>query len=293
MVCSNVKIDYTWTLKTRRLTFGRARPLVLGVLNVTPDSFSDGGKFFDRDRAVEHALAMLNDGADIVDIGGESTRPGAEPVGAEMEIERVVPVIEALRRRTDAIVSVDTSKSAVARAALAAGAEIVNDVTGLEGDPALMDLCAATGCGVIVMHMRGTPKTMQACPAYDDAVARVRDYLAARIERALAAGIARDKIVIDPGIGFGKTVRHNLELIDGIDALTELGYPVLLGVSRKSFIGKITGIADPAAREIPTQAVHAAAFGRGVFIFRAHDVRATRLALTTVSAIACRASIKC
>jgi dihydropteroate synthase len=214
--------------------------LVIGVVNVTPDSFSDGGLFLDPERAIAHARDLVAEGADLLDIGGESTRPGSEGVSAEEEM-RVLPVLEGLSG-VGAPISIDTSKRAVAEAALDAGAEIVNDVTALRSDPELAELCAERGCGVVLMHMLGTPRTMQDNPTYEDVVDDVKVFLAERIEFALASGIAAERIWIDPGIGFGKTLEHNLELLRRLGELRELGHPICIGTSRKSFIGTITGV---------------------------------------------------
>ena len=220
-----------WRLR-RRVLAANGVPFVMGIVNVTPDSFSDGGKWLDPERAIEHALRLEAEGAAILDVGGESTRPGAEPVDAEEELRRVLPVVEALAERAAAPISIDTSKAAVARAAIDAGAEIVNDVTGLEGDPEMPAVVADAGVGVCVMHMRGTPRTMQANPEYDDVVSEVKGYLAERVERLAEAGVDRERICLDPGIGFGKTTAHNLELLRRVEELHELGRPVLVGHSR-------------------------------------------------------------
>jgi dihydropteroate synthase len=255
----------------------------MGVVNVTPDSFSDGGRFLDPQLAVEHARRLVADGAHVLDVGGESTRPGAEAVSAEEELGRVVPVLEGIAGAGTSI-SIDTSKRAVAEAALAAGAEIVNDVTALRSDPELAELCAARGCGVVLMHMLGTPRTMQDAPSYEDVVDDVKAFLAERIEFAVATGIAEERIWADPGIGFGKTVEHNLELLRRLDELRTLGRPICVGTSRKSFIGKITG------RELDrrlggTIASNVLALARGATIFRTHDVRELREALEIAGAI--------
>src|SRR5262245_25609258 len=213
---------------------------LMGVVNVTPDSFSDGGRFLDDEEAVAHGRCLIDDGADLLDVGGESTRPGAAEVTAEEELDRVLPVVEGLRKGGVPI-SIDTSKAAVAAAALGAGASIVNDVTALRGDPDLAAACAERDCGVILMHMLGTPRTMQEDPRYDDVVDDIKSFLSERVEAAVDAGIAEERIWVDPGIGFGKTVDHNLELLRRIGELRELGQPIVVGTSRKSFIGKITG----------------------------------------------------
>src|SRR4051812_30464431 len=256
---------------------------IMGVLNVTPDSFSDGGEWFDHDAAVEHGRELIAQGAAIVDVGGESTRPGAAPVPAAEELARVVPVIEALRN-TGAVLSVDTSKAAVARAALDAGATFVNDVTALRGDPDMAALVAEAGCDVCLMHMLGEPRTMQEDPRYDDVVADVRAFLEERVAAAVAAGIAEERISVDPGIGFGKTLEHNLALLRHLDQIVALGRPVVIGTSRKSFLGRITGRDDPHQRVLGTVATNVLAYERGAEVFRVHDVAATRDALAVAAA---------
>jgi dihydropteroate synthase len=247
------------------------RTLVMGVLNVTPDSFSDGGRFLAFDAAVAHGLQMVADGADLVDVGGESTRPGSDPVSADDEIGRVVPVIRALVAE-GVVVSVDTSKAAVAAAAIEAGAAVVNDVTAF-GDPSMAPLAAEAGVGVVLMHMLGTPRTMQANPRYDDVVVEVTRFLTDRADAAIAAGIDRDRIVLDPGIGFGKTLEHNLRLlVDGVAALAATGHPVLVGASRKSFLEKILGPIPPGERDAPTVAAHTLAIAAGASAIRVHNV---------------------
>jgi dihydropteroate synthase len=256
---------------------------LMGVVNVTPDSFSDGGRFLSPERAVEHGRTLAAEGADILDVGGESTRPGAEAVSASEELERVGPVLTALRG-VGATISIDTSKRAVAEAALDGGAEIVNDVTALRGDPELAGLCADRGCGVILMHMLGTPRTMQEAPSYDDVVDDVKAFLAQRLRFALDAGIEEERIWIDPGIGFGKTLEHNLEMLRRLGELRELGRPICIGTSRKSFIGKITG-RDVDDRIGGTIASNVLALAGGAEVFRVHDVRAVREALQVAEAV--------
>ena len=240
------------------------RPLVMGVLNVTPDSFSDGGRWFDPEAAVARGLELVAEGADVVDVGGESTRPGAEPVDPAEELRRVVPVIEALAPHVR--VSVDTRKREVAEAAVAAGATLVNDVSA-----SLHDVAAAAGVGWVAMHMQGDPRTMQADPHYDDVVADVRAFLVERAERARDAGVA--EVWIDPGIGFGKTVEHNLALLRHLDALVATGHPVVVGTSRKRFIGALTGVDDPGDRLEGSLATAVWAMHAGVGMVRVHDVR--------------------
>ncbi|MFL5845968.1 MAG: dihydropteroate synthase [Solirubrobacteraceae bacterium] len=256
---------------------------IMGVLNVTPDSFSDGGEWFDHDAAVARGRELIAQGAAIVDVGGESTRPGAAPVPEAEELARVVPVVEALAG-AGAQISVDTSKAAVARAALAAGATFVNDVTALRGDPAMAALAAEAGCDVCLMHMLGEPRTMQQDPRYGDVVSEVRAFLETAMADAVAAGVPEARIALDPGIGFGKTMAHNLELLRRLDEIATLGRPVVVGTSRKSFLGRITGRDDPHQRVMGTVATNVLAFERGGSIFRVHDVTATRDALAVAAA---------
>jgi dihydropteroate synthase len=255
----------------------------MGVVNVTPDSFSDGGLYLDPAAAIAHGEELAAQGAAILDIGGESTRPGAAPVAADEELRRVEPVIAALAGAAETI-SVDTSKATVAAAALDAGASIVNDVTALRGDPEMAALVADRGAGLVLMHMAGDPRTMQVDPSYEDVVAEVRDFLAARLEAAVAAGVEESRIWLDPGIGFGKTDRHNFELLRGIPELAILGRPILLGTSRKSFIGRADGSEtdDRLGGTIATSILAATA---GASILRVHDVREMSQAMTVVSAI--------
>jgi dihydropteroate synthase len=255
----------------------------MGVLNVTPDSFSDGGEWFDFDAAVEHGRGLITQGAELLDVGGESTRPGADPVSLEDELDRVVPVIAALAG-AGARLSVDTAKAEVAAAALDAGATLVNDVTALRGDPKMLGLVAQRGCDVCLMHMLGEPRTMQDDPRYDDVVAEVAQFLAQRADAAMAAGIARERIWVDPGIGFGKTLAHNLTLLDRLDAIAALGFPVVLGTSRKSFLGRLTGRENPRERAVATAATSVLGLERGASVFRVHDVAATRDALLVAAA---------
>ncbi len=256
---------------------------VMGVVNVTPDSFSDGGMFLRPERAIEHGRALVSEGADLLDVGGESTRPGAEGVSASEELERVGPVLEGLDG-VGATISIDTSKRAVAETALDAGAEIVNDVTALRGDPELAGLCAARGCGVILMHMLGTPRTMQEDPTYDDVVDDVKTFLAERVRFAIDSGIDERRIWIDPGIGFGKTLEHNLELLRRIGELRELGRPICVGTSRKSFISTITG-REAEDRMGGTIASNVLALAGGAEVFRVHDVRPVREALAVAEVV--------
>ena len=266
---------------TTPFQWNTTRTLVMGILNVTPDSFSDGGAFTDLERAVTHARAMAAAGADIIDIGGESTRPGAVAVSAEEELRRVVPVIERLGGLT---VSVDTRKAVVAERALAAGARIVNDVSALRFDARMVEIVRDSGAGVVLMHMQGTPETMQMEPRYDDVVAEVRDYLAERVAFAESSGIKKMQIAVDPGIGFGKTVEHNLALLSGLEEFVALGCPVLVGASRKAFIGKLLG-RESRERLAGSVAVAAWSVAQGARIVRVHDVAETVDAVRMVEAI--------
>ena len=268
------------------VTAASNRPLVMGIVNATPDSFSDGGRFLDPEGALAHARRMIADGADILDIGAESTRPGAEPVSAEVEIARVVPVIEALRAESAVPISVDTMKPQVARAAMAAGASMWNDVTASRHAPESLATAAELDCEVVLMHMQGEPATMQAVPHYDDVADEVAGFLAERAGAAMAAGVARDRIWLDPGIGFGKhMLRHNLPLLAGLDRIVALGFPVLLGASRKSFIGALDGGAGPDQRLGGSIAAALAGAAAGVAAVRVHDVRETVQALAVWTAI--------
>ncbi len=251
-------------------------PRLMGIVNVTPDSFSDGGRFLAPERAIEHARGLVADGADLLDVGGESTRPGARAVTAEEELSRVAPVLSGLQD-VNATISIDTSKAAVAEAALDAGAEVVNDVTALRQEPALAGLCAGRECVVVLMHMQGTPRTMQENPTYEDVVDDVKAFLLERLEFAVGEGIAEERIWVDPGIGFGKTVEHNLELLRRLADLRELGRPVVVGTSRKRFIGTLTG------REVDdrlggTIASNVLALRAGADVLRVHDVADMRQA---------------
>lgn len=261
-------------------------PALVGILNVTPDSFSDGGDFLDPQKAAERAAVLLDEGARIVDVGGESTRPGSDPVSPEEELNRVLPAIRGiLEDRPGAIISIDTYRAATASEALEAGAAIINDVTAFRGDPEMVGVVAEAGCPVVLMHMLGEPKTMQKNPYYGDVVREVREFLAERAARAGEAGVAQDKIILDPGIGFGKTLEHNLTLLKNLGAIAELGYPVLVGVSRKRFIGGITGAEAARDRVSGTVAANVLAYQRGASLFRVHDVRANREALEVAEAI--------
>jgi dihydropteroate synthase len=263
----------------------------MGVINVTPDSFSDGGRHLEPAAALTHARRLLDEGADLVDLGAESTRPGSEPVPADEQWRRLEPVLTHLAREGRAVISVDTASAAVATRALAAGAHAINDVTAL-GDPEMAGVVARTGAGLVLMHMRGTPATMQQDPRYDDVVAEVARVLGVRRDAALAAGIAAEAIVLDPGIGFGKTVEHNLALLAGLDRLVELGQPVMVGVSRKRFLGALTGDLPADERLEAGLAAAAMAVGRGAAIVRTHDVEATVRALAVAAAIRARAETR-
>ncbi|TAJ71165.1 MAG: dihydropteroate synthase [Phenylobacterium sp.] len=258
----------------------------MGIVNATPDSFSDGGRFLAPEAALDHARRLIAEGADILDVGAESTRPGAQPVTAEAEVERLVPLIAAIRAEGSVPVSVDTMKPQVARAAMAAGATIWNDVTALRHAPESLATAADLGCEVVLMHMKGEPRTMQAEPHYDDVVGEVAAFLAERARAAMAAGVAREKIWLDPGIGFGKhMLRHNLPLMAGLDRIVALGFPVLLGASRKAFIGALDGGAGPDQRLGGSIAAALAGASAGVAAVRVHDVRETVQALAVQAAI--------
>ncbi len=271
-----------WQLRTRSLGFP-AHPLIMGIVNVTPDSFSDGGLHFNTQAAVDHALKLVDDGADILDIGGESTRPYSDVVAADEELQRVMPVIERLVAVTNVPISIDTSKAVVARAAVNAGAEIINDVTGLEGDLEMVQTALETRAGVCAMHMQGTPQTMQDDPRYDNVVADILEYLRQRRDALLAAGIAPERICLDPGIGFGKTHEHNITLMANCRTFHSLGCPLLVGHSRKGFLGKLIGSKE-VDRTAATLGASLALAVQGVQIIRVHDVRPTREALTTFAA---------
>lgn len=272
-----------WKTKDRQFDVSR-RGLIMGILNLTLDSFSDGGRYIQPEAAVEHALRMEAEGADIIDIGGESTRPGSESVPEAEELARVVPVLEQLKGRLKAAISIDTCKPAVAAAAMELGADIINDITGMTS-PAMREVAAQTGAGVVVMHMQGTPRDMQLNPHYDDVVAEVREFFRQSWVRTLDSGIHPLSVCFDPGIGFGKTVQHNLTLIRHLDALRVEQRPVLLGVSRKSFIGKVMNDTALEKRFWPTVALTSLGRERGAEIFRVHDVKANQEALRMTEAI--------
>jgi dihydropteroate synthase len=279
-----------WRCRDHTFPLG-VRTLVMGIVNVTPDSFSDGGMLSTTEEAVAHGVQLAADGADILDIGGESTRPGADAVPLDQELARVVPVVTGLAEAapTHVALSVDTRRPDVARAALDAGASIVNDVTAGR-DPAMFDAVRAAGAGLVLMHMLGDPATMQDDPRYDDVVADVRDFLAARIGAAVAAGVPRDHVCVDPGLGFGKTLEHNLALLRAIAAFEQLRTPVLVGASRKRFIGELTGVEDPIDRVEGTAGTVAWCAANGVDVVRVHDVLAMARVVRVVDAIARGAS---
>ena len=261
------------------------RPLIMGVVNVTPDSFADGGLFFDHDAAVQQALALVAAGADLLDIGGESTRPFSDPTPLTEELRRVLPVIERVRAQTPIPISIDTYKSRVAQAALEAGANIINDISALRFDPDMAHLAREAEVPVILMHMQGTPKNMQTEPHYDDLIGELRAFFQERLEFALARGLSRDLLVLDPGIGFGKTFSHNLSILNNMDAFLDLGCPLLIGPSRKAFLGHLLGGRPPAERDIGTLAALAVAVRRGARLVRVHNVDYTKQFLTVLSAI--------
>ncbi len=273
-----------WRVGTRLLAEASG-PLLWGVVNVTPDSFSDGGRSFDAETAVRHGPQLAEDGAAVLDLGGESSRPGAQPVPVEEELRRVLPVLRGLRARLALPLSIDTAKAAVARAALDAGADIVNDISGLRFDPGMLPLLAGSSCGVVLMHMLGEPRTMQIAPHYDDVVREVRDWLAQRLEEVVAAGIAPERLVLDPGLGFGKRYADNIELLRNLRSLRARGRPLLVGASRKAFLGWLLAEPEPRSRLEGDLAVHAWCRYEGVAFLRVHDVRATRRLFRVLDAL--------
>jgi dihydropteroate synthase len=275
---------FTIRLGTRRLAVG-PRPAIVGIVNVTPDSFSDGGQFRSPDEAVAHGVRLAEEGADVLDIGGESTRPGSDPVSEDVELARVMPVIEGLVRRAGIPLSIDTRRARVAREATAAGACLVNDVTGLQGDPEMARTVAAAGAGVVIMHRLGEPKTMQTDPKYDNLMADVCRFLRRGIEAARAAGVPEDAILVDPGLGFGKRLEHNLGVLARLGQLRSLGCPILVGPSRKRFIGELSGVEVPSERLFGTAAACALAVAQGALLVRVHDVAAMRQALAVAAAV--------
>ena len=289
--CAAARRSYTLQAGSRRITLGPATR-IMGVVNVTPDSFSDGGRFFSADRAVAQAERLAEEGADILDVGGESTRPFSDPVSEEEELRRVIPVIRSIAARLDVPVSIDTNKAAVARAAVEAGATVINDIGALRLDPEMARAAAETGAALVVMHMLGTPKTMQQAPSYEDLFGEIGVFLKAAVDRAVDAGVPRSQVVVDPGIGFGKTVSHNLLLLRHVGAFSELDAPILVGPSRKAFIRKLLKPADVGdiSPDLPqvatgTQAAAAAAALAGAHIVRVHDVAETAATLRIVDAI--------
>ena len=258
--------------------------LLMGILNVTPDSFSDGGQYFGVEKAFEHTIKMIEEGADIIDIGGESTKPFAEPVSKDEELSRVIPVIEKIRAEHDVVISIDTTKSKVAEEALKAGANIINDVSAMEFDSNMIQVAKNHGSPIIMMHMKGIPKNMQNNPSYEHLISEVKDYLFSRANFALNAGIDKNNIIVDPGIGFGKSVNHNFEIINNLDSFVELGFPVLLGASRKSFIGLTLNV-DEKDRVEGSIAANVIGLQKGASIFRVHDVLAAKKSLTIANKI--------
>ena len=277
-----------WKIGERALDVSR-HGLIMGVLNVTPDSFSDGDEFLSTDKAVERGLQMAAEGAHIIDVGGESTHPGSQPVTADEELRRIIPVIEDLRRNLDVTISIDTSKAEVARAAIEAGASVVNDVTGGRGDERMLPLIAETKSGFILMHMQGTPPTMQIQPRYTDVVAEISEFFRQQYARAIGLNIDPMAIAFDPGIGFGKTLEHNLELLAQLERLRTQDRPLVVGVSRKSFLGKLIGSPEIGDRLVPGVALSAILRARGADVFRVHDVKENVYALRVTEAILQRA----
>jgi len=273
-----------WKLKNRSLDLTHAG-LIMGILNVTPDSFSDGGSFFDREAATAHGLQLAAEGADIIDVGGESTRPGAEAVDEAEELRRVIPVLRAIRERSAVLLSIDTSKASVAEEAVRAGADIINDVTALQGDPRMKEVARQSGAGVVLMHMQGRPRTMQEAPHYDDVVGEVAEFLRQRMASVLGSGMAAESIALDPGIGFGKKPAHNLALLHSLARFTALARPLLIGVSRKSFLAPLADAKILDDRFWPGVALTSFCREQGARIFRVHEPRPHREALRMTEAI--------
>ena len=273
-----------WKIRDREIDLSR-RAWVMGIINATPDSFSDGGSFLDPQAALAHGLRMVAEGAEILDIGGESTRPGAQSVEADEEIRRVLPIIQALRRENQVLLSIDTSKASVARAALDAGADIINDVTGLRGDPDMAALAASSKAGIVIMHMQGEPRTMQVAPTYGDVIHEVGEFFRQALARSVACGIDPMRIALDPGIGFGKTPEHNRRLLAELSAFLEFGRPLLVGVSRKSFLGWLAGSSAMDDRFWPGVALTSLCRERSARILRVHDVKPHTEALRMTEAI--------
>ena len=283
MISTSISPSEVIRVRGQELRLDRG-PLVMGVLNVTPDSFSDGGRYLDPDAAVEHAIEMVEQGADLIDVGAESSRPGSDPVSPDEEIRRLIPVVRELCRRTSIPISVDTTKAVVAKRALDAGAAMINDISALRFDPGMGKVVAQEQAGLVLMHMQGTPKTMQRAPQYTDVVREVTNFLEERVRQAVAAGVLQDHIIIDPGIGFGKTPAHNLQLLAHLHELLTLGLPVLVGVSRKAFIGEV--LEGPVADRLAgTAAAVAVAILHGATMVRVHDVKEMRDVAKIVHAI--------
>ena len=274
----NIRNFNDWLLSIEK------QSLIMGILNVTPDSFSDGGKYLEKNNAINHALAMIDNGADIIDVGGESTRPFSDPVSLDEEISRVIPVIEGIRKESDVCISIDTTKSEVATAALNSGASLINDVSAMEVDPLMIDVALKFDCPIIIMHMKGTPKNMQDNPQYESLISDIKDYLQERVDFIVSKGINSKKIVIDPGIGFGKTVENNFEIINNLNHFTKMGFPVMLGASRKSFIGISLDLPEEDRLE-GSLAANIIGLQNGAKIFRVHDVAETNKAFVIANKI--------
>ena len=274
----NIRNFNDWLLSIEK------QSLIMGILNVTPDSFSDGGKYLEKNNAINHALAMIDNGADIIDVGGESTRPFSDPVSLDEEISRVIPVIEGIRKESDVCISIDTTKSEVATAALNSGASLINDVSAMEVDPLMIDVALKFDCPIIIMHMKGTPKSMQDNPQYESLISDIKDYLQERVDFIISKGINSKKIVIDPGIGFGKTVDNNFEIINNLNHFTKMGFPVMLGASRKSFIGISLDLPEEDRLE-GSLAANIIGLQNGAKIFRVHDVAETNKAFVIANKI--------
>ena len=274
----NIRNFNDWLLSIEK------QSLIMGILNVTPDSFSDGGKYLEKNNAINHALAMIDNGADIIDVGGESTRPFSDPVSLDEEISRVIPVIEGIRKESDVCISIDTTKSEVATAALNSGASLINDVSAMEVDPLMIDVALKFDCPIIIMHMKGTPKSMQNNPQYESLISDIKDYLQERVNFIVSKGVNSKKIVIDPGIGFGKTVENNFEIINNLNHFTKMGFPVMLGASRKSFIGISLDLPEEDRLE-GSLAANIIGLQNGAKIFRVHDVAETNKAFVIANKI--------
>ena len=274
----NIRNFNDWLLSIEK------QSLIMGILNVTPDSFSDGGKYLEKNNAINHALAMIDNGADIIDVGGESTRPFSDPVSLDEEISRVIPVIEGIRKESDVCISIDTTKSEVATAALNSGASLINDVSAMEVDPLMIDVALKFDCPIIIMHMKGTPKNMQDNPQYESLISDIKDYLQERVDFIVSKGVNSKKIVIDPGIGFGKTVENNFEIINNLNHFTKMGLPVMLGASRKSFIGISLDLPEEDRLE-GSLAANIIGLQNGAKIFRVHDVAETNKAFVIANKI--------